>query len=86
MTRTTIDLDPLVLQQLKERQKREGKTLGQLVSELLAQALQATVPTQRQPELNWISKPMGGYLVDINDKDALHAVLDAGLDVQDRPR
>lgn len=78
MTRTTVDLDPVVLRQLKERQRREGKTLGQLASELLAQALAADVPAQRPAPLEWISKPMD-FLVDIEDKDALYAVLDEDL-------
>lgn len=76
MARTTIDLDPVVLRKLKERQRREGKTLGQVASELLAQALEAGVPAQRQPELDWISRPLGGFLVDIDDKDALYDALD----------
>jgi len=78
VTRTTVDLDPVVLRQLKERQRREGKTLGQLASELLAQALAADVPAQRPAPLEWISKPMD-FLVDIEDKDALYAVLDEDL-------
>jgi hypothetical protein len=76
MPRTTIDLDPVVLRQLKERQKLEGKTLGQVASELLAQALAADVPAQRPAPLEWVVKPMD-FLVDIDDKDALYAVLDA---------
>jgi hypothetical protein len=76
MTRTTIDLDPVVLRQLKERQKREGKTLGQVTSELLAQALAAGIPTQRPASLEWVVKSME-FLVDIDDKEALYAVLDA---------
>ena len=76
MTRTTIDLDPIVLRQLKERRRREGKTLGQLASELLAQALAADIPAQRPAPLEWVSEPMGEFLVDIEDKDALYAVLD----------
>lgn len=39
--RTTIDLDDDILRALKRRQREERKTLGQLASELLAQALAA---------------------------------------------
>ena len=37
--RTTIDIDDPILKDLKRLQKREGKSLGRLVSDLLAQAL-----------------------------------------------
>lgn len=42
--RTTIDLDDDILRALKRRQREERKTLGQLASELLAQALAAEPP------------------------------------------
>ncbi len=40
--RTTLDIDSDVLQAAKERARREHKTAGQVVSELLRQALTAT--------------------------------------------
>ncbi|MQA26407.1 MAG: antitoxin [Micromonosporaceae bacterium] len=73
--RTTIDLDPQVLRQLKTRQRREGKTLGQLASELLARALGEEDTPAASVSLNWPVRSMGA-LVDIEDKDALHRVLD----------
>jgi hypothetical protein len=42
--RTTLDIDDDVLQAAKERARREHKTAGQIVSELLRQALTA-MPT-----------------------------------------
>ena len=42
--RTTLDIDDDVLQAAKERAKRENKTAGQVVSELLRQALTAPPP------------------------------------------
>ena len=83
--RTTIDLDPLVLAALKERQQREGKTLGVLVSELLSKALADEEP-RPDVDFHWPVKAMGA-LVDINDKEALWAVLDEPMtseDVRDR--
>ncbi len=74
MARTTIDIDAAVLRRLKERKRREGKTLGQLVSELLAGALRETdAPTPR--ELNWTSRPMGAR-VDLEDKEAVRRALE----------
>lgn len=73
--RTTIDLDATVLAQLRSRQHQEGKTLGQVASELLARALAESAPAELAP-LAWSSQPMGAR-VDLDDRDALVAVLDA---------
>ena len=43
--RTTLDIDDDILQAAKERARAEGKTAGQVVSELVRQAL--TQPTDR---------------------------------------
>ncbi len=72
--RTTIDLDPVVLATLKQRQQRDGKSLSVLVSELLSRAL-ADESTGAAIEISWPSAPMGAR-IDIDDKDALWAVLD----------
>ena len=76
MPRTTIDIDPTVLRQLKKRQRREGKTLGRLVSELLTSALSGDEPQVPSP-LHWTSRPMGAR-VDLEDKEALRRALDEG--------
>ncbi|HEX7679954.1 MAG TPA: antitoxin [Thermoanaerobaculia bacterium] len=76
MARTTINLDDPVLADLKRLQRKEGKPLGELASELLASAIaerkHATVPPLR---LQWTSRPMGAR-VDLDDKEALFAALD----------
>lgn len=74
MPRTTIDLDPTVLKELKRRQALEGKTLGQLASELLASALAGETPASSQPVLVWQSAPMGAR-VDLEDDEAVRAAL-----------
>jgi hypothetical protein len=43
--RTTLDIDDDVLQAAKERARREHKTAGAVVSELLRQALTAPAPS-----------------------------------------
>jgi hypothetical protein len=75
--RTTIDLDPVVLQQLKDRGKREGKTIGQLASELLARVLANDNASAEEPDLNWVTQHMGA-MIDLEDKEALYRVLDQG--------
>ena len=76
MARTTIDLDPTVLRQLKARQRREGKTLGRLVSELLSTAMQADDDPRPPALLAWSSRPMRA-LVDLDDAEAVRRALDA---------
>lgn len=71
--RTTLDIDPSVLAALKQRQQLEHKTLGGLVSELLADALARNKPTV-PPPAPWIAKPMRAK-VDLDDKDALYTAL-----------
>ncbi len=74
MARTTIDIDSVVLRKLKERKRREGKTLGRLVSELLASALRDS-DSRGQRELDWSSQPMGAR-VDLEDKEAVRRALE----------
>ena len=73
MTRTTIDIDAAVLRELKKRQKREGKTLGRLVSELLSAALEKSVREQRAP-FHWTARPLG-ILIDLEDKEAVRRAI-----------
>jgi hypothetical protein len=74
--RTTVDIDAPVLKDLKKIQQKEGKSLGRLISDLLAQALgerkSAKAPT-RPPR--WISKPMGAR-IDLADHEALYAAME----------
>lgn len=73
--RTTLDLDPAVLRELKKRQQAEGKSLGRLASELLAGALAQSADSGPAPEFSWATAPMAAK-VDLEDKHALHAALD----------
>ena len=77
MPRTTVNIDAPVLRDLRRLQKRDGKPLGRLVSDLLAQALRrdaAAAPPP--PAFRWVSRAMGAR-VDLRDKEALRALLDA---------
>lgn len=73
--RTTIDIDETVLAELRARQRREGRTLGQVASELLARALADTTPPEVTAPLAWTSRPMGAR-VDLDDRDSVAAALD----------
>ena len=76
--RTTIDIDAPVLAELKAVGKREGKSLGRLVSDLLASALAGRRQPRRSsaPPLRWVSKSMRAR-VDLNDRDAVYEALES---------
>jgi hypothetical protein len=73
MPRTTLNLDGDVLRALKRRQRREGKPLGALVSEMLAPGLREEAPVP--PPLRWTSRRMRAR-VDLEDKEAVRRALD----------
>jgi hypothetical protein len=73
--RTTLDIQTPVLKDLREIQQREGGTLGELVSRLLAEALANRPKTPVPPTFEWIARPMGAR-VDLADKDVVYAILD----------
>jgi plasmid stability protein len=75
MSRTTIDLDPSVIRELRRRSAQEGKSMGQVASELLARAV-ATDRDTPAPEFTWTSAPLGPALIDLEDKEAVRRVLD----------
>src|SRR5260370_20074177 len=76
--RTTIDLDATVVKELKRRSKIAGKSMGQLASELLATSLRERAGRPRNPDgLEWIAKDLGRPLVDLEDKEAVRALVDA---------
>jgi len=77
--RTIIDIDDPILT-LKKLQRRERKSLGRLVSDLLAQSLASSRSGRPgASQFEWIAKPMGAR-VDLSDK---HAVFD-GMGAQAR--
>jgi predicted CopG family antitoxin len=75
--RTTISIDDPVMRDLRQIQKREKKTLGNLISELLAEAISMRAKPGRLTEkpIEWISQPMG-FTIDLEDKEALWNMLD----------
>ncbi len=71
-----MNLDASVLRELRDRQRRQGTSLGQLASELLARALAGDhTPTQPSP-FAWYAQPMGAR-VDLDDRDDLETALEA---------
>lgn len=73
--RTTVNLDATILQRLKRLAHQQRKTLGELISELLAVALDAQDDRREDRRLTWTSKAMGAR-VDLEDKEALYKALE----------
>jgi len=78
--RTTLDIDDPILKEIKAIHEKEGRSIGSVVSELLADALARRRRGARtRPAFRWISRPLKPR-VDLADKEAVYGVLDA-----DRP-
>ncbi len=71
-------IDDPILKELKELQAREKKPLGQLASELLADALSRRAKPPKPRKFKWISRNLGAR-VDLSDKEALNEILDRDL-------
>lgn len=74
--RTTMDIDDPILREVRAIHEKEGRAMGAVVSELLADALARRRAARTRPAFRWTSRPMKA-LVDLSDKDALYAALDA---------
>lgn len=75
MARTTIDLDPVVLSELRRRGATERKSMGQMASELLARALAETEPASVAEPFAWISRDLGRAMLDVEDAEAVRRAL-----------
>lgn len=73
--RTTLDIDAPILREIKALQKKQGRSMGRIVTDLLADALARRGPVPAQ-EFRWISRPMRP-LVDLPDKEAVYRALDS---------
>ena len=73
--RTTLDIEAPVLKELRQIQKREGGTLGSLVSRLLVEALSRRRSGPPSRPFRWTAREMGAR-IDLMDKEAVYAILD----------
>jgi hypothetical protein len=75
--RTTVDIDDPILREVKAIHEKEGRSMGTIVSELLADALARRRSQSREARqaFGWTTRPMRA-LVDLTDKDAVYAALD----------
>ena len=79
MPRTTVNLNPQVLRELKRLQRKEGRSLGETISVLVAEAIarRAAEEPGAGQDFEWRAQAMGAR-VELTDKEAVWAVLDAG--------
>jgi hypothetical protein len=76
MARRTVDIDDAVLRDLERLQKRDGKSLGQLISEMVGASLGRTHTCEAPAQpLQWTTRAMGAR-VDLENKEAVRAALD----------
>jgi len=74
--RTTLDIDEPILREVKAIHEKEGRSIGAIVSELLAEALAGRRRSRTRPSFRWTSRRMQS-LVDLADKEAIYAALDS---------
>ena len=72
-----MDIDDPILREVRAIHQKEGRSMGAVVSGLLADALALRRESRVLPAFRWVSRPMRP-LVDLADKDALYTALDAG--------
>lgn len=76
MARTTLDIDPSVLRELRRRGECEHKSMGQVASELLATALARADQGVPIRSFRWRTADLGVPHVDLEDKEGLRRALD----------
>ena len=74
--RTRLDIDVRILREVKALHESEGRSMGAIVSQLLAEALARRRSTRAAPPFRWTSCAMTSR-VDLADKGAVYAALDA---------
>jgi Ribbon-helix-helix protein, copG family len=78
--KTTLEIEGSVMRRLKERAAREGTTLSEIVEGALRAYLkELDQPKELPPLPTWNS---GGFLVDIDDRNALYDAMDEDDDVR----
>ncbi len=75
--RTTLDIDAPIMREVRALHEQEGRSIGAVVSELLAEALARRRASPAPPSpFGWTAREMKA-LIDLSDKDAVYAALDA---------
>ena len=73
--RTTLDIDGPILREVKAIHERDGRSMGAVVSDLLADALSRRKARRAPAQWRWTTQSMKPR-VDLADKDRVFALLD----------
>ena len=73
--RTTLDIDGPILREVKAIHERDGRSMGAVVSDLLADALSRRKARRVPAQWRWTTQSMKPR-VDLADKDRVFALLD----------
>ena len=76
MVRTTLVLEEASVEEAKNLARKQGKTLSQVVNELLVEGLQRRKAT-KHPDFKLPSFSMGKPRVNLGDRNALEALMDS---------
>jgi hypothetical protein len=79
MSRTTLDIDKPILEEIKRLHDKEKKSMGRIVSDLLAEALASRRKVKTPARFEWNTRAMGAK-VNMEDKEALYQLLDRESD------
>lgn len=75
--RTTVDIDDPILRELKSIGQKEGKSLGRLISDLLADSLDRRKSERGPPPSpEWITQKMDARL-NLADREAVYEAMEA---------
>ncbi len=72
--KTTLSIDDQVMKQLKQEAARQGRTMSELVETALRMHFRAQKERRELPPLPTFSG--GGFLVDIDNRDALYEAME----------
>ncbi len=71
MHRTTINLEDGLVEKLRQRAARQGRSLASVINELLHKALVSEERQKKPPSIQWRVFHCGRPKVDISNRDAL---------------
>lgn len=76
MARTTLILEDGCIAGVRDLARRQGRTMGEVVNELLAEGLRRRRTRRRDP-VTLPAHPMGRPRVNLADRNALEALMDS---------
>lgn len=83
--RTTLDIDPPILKELRKVAKRRGVSMGRAASEILGRALREQADATERREFVWHSAPLRAPF-DYADKEAVAGALEEKTPVEVREK